>query len=109
MGMALVAKISDIPVGGLKKAEVEGTEIMLANVGGTIYALANRCPHMGGSLADGVLEGSAIKCPNHGAAFDVTTGRNIGQAKILFVKMKVKDAKSYAVVVKGSEVFVDLP
>ncbi|HWP69006.1 MAG TPA: Rieske (2Fe-2S) protein, partial [Rectinemataceae bacterium] len=91
------------------KVSVKGTEIMLANVGGAIYALENRCPHMGGSLADGVVEGSAIKCPRHGAKFDLTTGKNIGQAKVLFIKMNVKDAKSYKVEVRGAEVFVELP
>jgi len=109
MGSVSVAKITDIPVGGKTKVNVEGMEIMLANVGGAIYALENRCPHMGGSLADGVLEGSAIKYPRHGAKFDLTTGRNIGQAKVLFIKMNVKGAKSYKVEVQGAEVFVELP
>ena len=69
MGSVSVAKIADIPVGGKIKVNVKGTEIMLANVGGAIYALENRCPHMGGSLADGVVEGSVIKCPRHGLRF----------------------------------------
>jgi len=108
MGLVSVAKITDIPVGGTKKVRVEGTDIMLANSGGTIYALADRCPHMGGSLSGGTVEGAAIKCPNHGAKFDLATGRNIGQARILFMKMNVKDAKSCKVEVRGAEVFVKL-
>jgi 3-phenylpropionate/trans-cinnamate dioxygenase ferredoxin subunit len=109
MGLVSVAKIANIPAGGKTKVKVEGAEIMLANVGGTIYASADRCPHMGGSLTEGVLEGSAIKCPRHGAKFDLATGKNIGQAKVLFVKMNVKDAKSYKVEVRGTGVFVELP
>ena len=109
MGSVSVAKIADIPVGGKMKVNVKGTEIMLANVGGAIYALENRCPHMGGSLADGVVEESVIKCPRHGAKFDLTTGKNVGQAKILFMKMNVRDAKSYKAEVRGAEVFVELP
>jgi len=108
MGSVSVAKLAGIPVGGKKKVTVEGTEILLANVGGAIYALADRCPHMGGSLSEGILEGSTIKCPRHGAKFDLATGRNLGQAKILFIKMNVKDAKSYKVEVRGDEVFVNL-
>ena len=109
MGSVSVAKIADIPVGGKMKVNVKGTEIMLANVGGAIYALENRCPHMGGSLADGVVEGSVIKCPRHGSKFDLATGKNVGQAKILFMKMNVRDAKSYKAEVRGAEVFVELP
>lgn len=108
MGSVHVAKIADIPAGSMIKATVGEKEIMLANVGGVIYALANRCPHMGGSLANGVLEGTTIRCPNHGAKFDITTGKNIGPAKILFVKMNVNDAKSYKVEILGTDIFVNL-
>jgi len=109
MSLVSVAKLADIPAGGTLKVKGEGADIMLANVGGKVYALADRCPHMGGSLSGGILDGTTIKCPNHGALFDIATGKNLGQAKILFLKMKVNDAKSYTVEVKGEEVFVELP
>jgi len=109
MSLVLVAKLADIPAGGTLKVNGEGADIMLTNVGGRVYALADRCPHMGGSLSGGMLDGTTIKCPNHGAMFDIATGKNLGKAKILFLKMKVKDAKSYAVEVKDAEVFVELP
>lgn len=41
-----------IPAGGKKSFPLEGKTILLVNLGGTIYALNNRCPHMGGALSD---------------------------------------------------------
>ena len=60
-----------------KKLTVEGQEILLAKVDITYYAVANRCPHLGGSLAAGKLEGNIITCPLHGSQFDITDGKNI--------------------------------
>src|SRR4051794_5786136 len=41
-----------LPEGGLRGAEVAGRAIVLARRNGTVYALADRCAHRGGSLAD---------------------------------------------------------
>lgn len=35
------------------------------------------CPHKQGDLADGMLVGSAIKCPLHGYMFDLASGRGM--------------------------------
>lgn len=100
---------SGLPAGTMKKVTVDGTVLLIANVGGTYYAINNTCPHLGGSLADGKLEGNFVRCPRHGARFDVTNGKNVGQAKIAFVKMKVKDTQSYPVKVEGGDVLVEIP
>jgi len=44
-------------------------------VDGRFYALENACPHQGGPLADGHLEGALVTCPWHAWCFDVRTGR----------------------------------
>ena len=54
--------------------EVEGKEILLANVDGTIYAVDDRCGHMNASLSKGTLEGTRVECALHHARFDVRTG-----------------------------------
>ena len=108
MGLIAVAKVSEVPAGSKKKILAGKTELILANVGGTFFALADKCPHLGGSLSEGVLDGTTIKCPNHGAQFELATGKNVAPAKVLFIKMNVKDAKSYRTEVGGNEVFVEL-
>ena len=52
----------------------DGRELALFNVGGKFYCLDNVCPHRGGPLAEGTLDGNVVTCPWHGWRFDVTTG-----------------------------------
>jgi len=69
-----VAETTEVPPGNMKKVTVDGKEILVANVEGTYYALENKCTHRGGDLSKGSLSGKLVKCPRHGAKFDVTTG-----------------------------------
>lgn len=61
MTLIEVARFSDVPEGSLKHIEINGKEILLANVGGTIYAMDDRCGHMNASLAMGVLDGTICR------------------------------------------------
>jgi 3-phenylpropionate/trans-cinnamate dioxygenase ferredoxin subunit len=72
-----IGKAADLKNGGKKKVTVQGQEIMLARAGDKYYATQNRCPHLGGDLSAGALEGNVITCPRHGSQFDITDGHNI--------------------------------
>ena len=78
-----VAKLADIPLGTLRAVAVGEVEILLANVGGVIHAMGNRCGHMNASLAQGVLQDHVVTCAFHSARFDVTTGRKVADAVVL--------------------------
>ena len=58
---------------------LDGQEVAVFNVEGNFYAVGNRCPHRGGPLSRGHLEGSAVRCPLHGWLFDLKTGRCLNQ------------------------------
>jgi 3-phenylpropionate/trans-cinnamate dioxygenase ferredoxin subunit len=103
-----IAATSEIPVGTMKIVPLDSTDLLIANVAGSFYCLANKCPHLGGSLGEGVLQGNIVQCPKHGAQFDVTTGKNVGNAKIAFVKLKVKDTVTYPTKVEAGSVWVGL-
>jgi nitrite reductase/ring-hydroxylating ferredoxin subunit len=68
-----------IPTGKMKHVEVEEKEILLANSNGKVYALCDRCSHMNAPLSMGTLNGKVVTCPMHGARFDVTTGKKVGE------------------------------
>lgn len=70
-------KTGEFQDGTKKKVLVGGREILLARVGDKYYAVDNRCPHMGGELAAGQLEGTVVTCPRHGSQFDITDGHNV--------------------------------
>ncbi len=102
------AGTGEIPEGGKKKVGIENRTLLLTNVGGRYYAIDNRCPHMGGSLFDGKLEGERITCPRHHSTFDVRTGKALANASIAFLHFKVANAVSYPVQVKGDDILVGI-
>ncbi|HVV87550.1 MAG TPA: Rieske 2Fe-2S domain-containing protein [Kofleriaceae bacterium] len=42
---------------------------------GRAFAIADRCPHDGGLLSDGFLDGDRLVCARHGWEIDPCTGR----------------------------------
>lgn len=94
-----VAKKSEIPPGTTHRVVVGGTEVLLCNVDGEIYAIEDVCTHDGGELDQGELEGCKIRCPRHGAYFDVKTGEALTLPAILPVP-------KYEVRVEGDDVYV---
>lgn len=74
--LVAVVRLDELPPGSLRQLEVDGVEVALANVKGSVYALQGRCPHLKGPLGRGRLEGRVLTCPFHGWQFDVTTGKN---------------------------------
>ena len=75
MTLIKVAKTTDIPTGKMKGFDVDGCEILIANLEGNYYAVNNRCTHFQGKLSDGTLDGRVVTCPKHHASFDVITGK----------------------------------
>ena len=68
-------KSSELADGGMKVVDVRGHQILLARAGEQYLAADNRCPHMGGKLSNGSLEGTIVTCPRHGSQFDLSDGR----------------------------------
>ena len=74
--MIVVGSVDEMPQGKMKHVEVKGKEIVISNIGGTFYAIDDRCGHMNALLSMGNISKEGIAtCPFHGASFDVTTGR----------------------------------
>jgi nitrite reductase/ring-hydroxylating ferredoxin subunit/uncharacterized membrane protein len=59
----------------LRRVEVNGMPVLLVRKGAHIYAIAERCSHLGGPLSEGKLEGHAVRCPWHGSCFSLDDGR----------------------------------
>jgi 3-phenylpropionate/trans-cinnamate dioxygenase ferredoxin subunit len=69
-----VTRVEELPLGKRMTAVVNGSYIAVFNVDGAFLALDGNCPHQGGLLGNGTLDGWVVKCPEHGLRFDVTTG-----------------------------------
>ena len=66
----------DILEGRSAEIVAEGRVFAVFNVGGKFYVLDGMCPHAGGPLGQGTLQGCIVTCPWHGWQFDVTTGQH---------------------------------
>ncbi len=69
-----VASVTDLQPGTGKLAEMDGKRIALFNPGGTFYGIDDTCPHRGGPLSEGPVEGESVTCPWHGSVFNIKTG-----------------------------------
>jgi 3-phenylpropionate/trans-cinnamate dioxygenase ferredoxin component len=103
-----VALTTDLGPGEKIKLNIEDKIILLANIDGAYYAIDNTCPHMGGSLFDGKLEGANVICPRHGSTFDVRTGKLVASGKLFLVKIKTADVKSYPVKIEGTDILLEI-
>jgi len=71
---AAVSGAGDLREDEMRAFDVHGTEIAVANAGGTFHAFDDTCTHRGCSLAEGDLEETTVICPCHGSEFDVRSG-----------------------------------
>ena len=96
-GFVTVAKVGEIPEGGVKLVRVDDQPVAVFNVGGEYYAIDDLCTHDGGPLAEGRLEGDVIECPRHGARFNVRTGA-------VLCLPAIAPVPTYAVRIEGDEI-----
>jgi len=74
MAKQKVAALSAVPKGKLHLVAIGREEVVLFRRGDEILAIGNECPHQGGALCDGWVEGDIVTCPLHGWEFDLRSG-----------------------------------
>ena len=97
-----VAQVDDLQPGKGLVVQAGEAIVALFNLGGTFYAINNRCTHVGGPLGEGKVEGKVVTCPWHGSRFDITTGEVLGPPAR-------RPVATYPVQIQDRAVFVELP
>lgn len=69
-----VGGVDDLKDGEMKEVEVGGTKVLLFKSDGKFHATGAKCSHYGAPLAKGVFCDGTVRCPWHGACFNVATG-----------------------------------
>ncbi len=87
----VVAKIDEIPAGTGKVVFAGDRAIALFNANGIFYAIDNTCPHRGGPLGEGELDGTTVTCPLHGWQYDVTSGAGTFGPPVSKYEIKVNE------------------
>ena len=96
-----VAQVNQVPPGTCRTVEVEGIFLALCNVDGTFHVVDNTCPHAGGPLGEGCMDGELVECPWHGWRFNVRTGERPENPEIRVACVEVR--------VQGTNVQVKTP
>jgi len=98
-----VATIDEIPVNGSKLVEVDNVRVALFNLNGEIYAIEDVCTHDGGPLVEGeIVNGHEVRCPRHGARFDIRTGAALSLPAF-------EPTNTFAVRIEGKDVWIESP
>lgn len=63
-----------LPEGGKLAGRVGEEEVLVARVGGELFAVGARCTHYQGYLGEGLLVGDTVRCPLHHTHFCLRTG-----------------------------------
>ena len=103
-----VTDINTLREKGLIQVEVMYQVILVIYTDDGLYAIEDRCPHRGISLATGKIEGNTIKCKDHGLPISFKTGEvnSIRQADFLRLDKESRRISTYPVVVKEDKVYV---
>jgi nitrite reductase (NADH) small subunit len=81
-------------------AEIGGREVALFICRGKVVASQGQCPHNGGPLHEGEVEGTVLTCPWHGWSFDLETGECNEDDEIIL--------RRYPVRIDGDDILVTL-
>jgi 3-phenylpropionate/trans-cinnamate dioxygenase ferredoxin subunit len=93
--------VDEVGPGEIKQYLVEDRFVALCNIDGEFHAFEDVCTHQFTHLSEGEFTDSEVKCPLHGAKFDVKTGA----AKSL---PAVKPVPKHEVKVENGNVYVAL-
>ena len=78
VGTYHLGSIDQIPVGEGRQFTVAGHDIAVFHLrSGELYATQAFCPHLAGSLFDGLIGGHTLMCPLHAWKFDMATGASL--------------------------------
>ncbi len=79
-GWHAIGKLEEIPRQGARVVEtdVAGRIAVFRTNTDSVYALANKCPHKGGPLSEGIVHGEKVTCPLHNWTLDLASGRAVG-------------------------------
>ncbi|XP_006875869.1 PREDICTED: apoptosis-inducing factor 3 [Chrysochloris asiatica] len=71
---AAVCHIKDLENSQMREVELGWGKVLLVKDNGEFHALGHKCPHYGAPLVKGVLSRGRVRCPWHGACFNISTG-----------------------------------
>ena len=97
-----ICAVDEIPVLGARVVErcgQTGNIALFRSGDDRVFALLDRCPHLGGPLSQGIVYGDRVACPLHGWSIELGDGCAVAPDQGC--------TRRYAVKVDGSQVFLE--
>ena len=101
MAWVPVATLSQLTAGSVIEASRGDEFYAICNVGGQIHALSGICPHRGGPLGQGAINGRSLTCPWHAWEFDCRTGAHDYNPSVRIATFPVR--------IEGDSILIDIP
>jgi nitrite reductase/ring-hydroxylating ferredoxin subunit len=92
------AELANLREGKLHPSFPLGLPVLIVRRGEELFAVENRCAHMGCPLTAGVLDGYILQCPCHDWRFDIRSGISVDAPEL--------SIKTYAAHVLEGKVFI---
>lgn len=96
-----VGPLQSLPPDAVTEVDTGSSTYAVVNVAGKLHCLDGLCPHAGGPLGQGTLNGNVLVCPWHGWEFDCSTGANDLDEDLRLA--------TFPVVVQGDEILIEVP
>jgi nitrite reductase/ring-hydroxylating ferredoxin subunit len=101
MAFVRVGALSRLTAGSVTEAPIGEERYAICNVDGRIHALAGPCPHRGGPLGQGAVNGGNLTCPWHAWEFACSTGANDYNPEVKVSTFPVQSS--------GDDILIDIP
>ena len=96
-----VGKVDHFSDGATRVVEIAGRTVAVFQVDGAFYAIDSVCPHAGGSLGQGKVDGMEVICPLHEYRFDIRDGHCSTDPSCKAVTYKISQ--------QGGDLMVEVP
>src|SRR5438034_10179105 len=96
-----IAKLTDLAPETTRVVQAGGLDLALVRTVDGLFALDNLCPHTGGSLGEGLVQGRTVTCPLHNWQFDCQTGKCLTE--------KREPQRRYPVKIEQGNVLIEVP
>ena len=101
MALLKVCTLSELEPGTVTEAISGERPFAVVNFSGEIVCFDGTCPHAGGPLGQGMVQGEMLVCPWHGWEYHCKTGVNDPDDDIVLER--------FPVVVEKGEIFIEVP
>jgi len=96
-----VCRLEELGEGDSRTVEIDGEQVLVLRHAGRVYAVSNICTHEYAELSNGIVLEGTVTCPVHLSRFRLDTGEVLNPPA-------TRPLKTYTVVVKDGEVYVEV-